>query len=143
MKKEKKEKKSGIIAEFRQFISRGNVVDLAVGVIIGSAFTAIVTSLVNDLVMPLIGWLLGGIDFTSLRVVIREASEGVEKAALNYGNFIQSVVNFLLIAAVVFLMVKAINSFHRKKEPEPEPAPADPEDVQLLREIRDLLKKEK
>lgn len=143
MKKEKKEKKSGIIAEFRQFISRGNVVDLAVGVIIGSAFTAIVKSLVDDLVMPLIGWLIGGIDFTSLRLVIREASEGVEEAALNYGNFIQSVVNFLLIAAVVFLMVKAINSFHRKKEPEPEPAPADPEDVQLLREIRDLLKKEK
>lgn len=143
MKKEKKEKKSGIVAEFRQFISRGNVVDLAVGVIIGSAFTAIVKSLVDDLVMPLIGWLIGGIDFTSLRLVIREASEGVEEAALNYGNFIQSVVNFLLIAAVVFLMVKAINSFHRKKEPEPEPAPADPEDVQLLREIRDLLKKEK
>lgn len=143
MKKEKKEKKSGIIAEFRQFISRGNVVDLAVGVIIGSAFTAIVKSLVDDLVMPLIGWLIGGIDFTSLRLVIREASEGVEEAALNYGNFIQSVVNFLLIAAVVFLMVKAINSFHRKKEPEPEPAPADPKDVQLLREIRDLLKKEK
>lgn len=143
MKKEKKETKSGIVAEFRQFISRGNVVDLAVGVIIGSAFTAIVKSLVDDLVMPLIGWLIGGIDFTSLRLVIREASEGVEEAALNYGNFIQSVVNFLLIAAVVFLMVKAINSFHRKKEPEPEPAPADPEDVQLLREIRDLLKKEK
>ncbi len=102
MKKEKKEKKSGIVAEFRQFISRGNVVDLAVGVIIGSAFTAIVKSLVDDLVMPLIGWLIGGIDFTSLRLVIREASEGVEEAALNYGNFIQSVVNFLLIAAVVF-----------------------------------------
>lgn len=139
----KKEKKNGIIAEFRQFISRGNVVDLAVGVIIGSAFTAIVTSLVNDLIMPLIGWLFGGIDFTSLRIVIREASEGVEEAALNYGNFIQSVVNFLLIASVVFLMVKAINSFHKKKEPEPDPEPEAPEDVQLLREIRDLLKKDK
>lgn len=133
-------KKSGIVAEFRQFIARGNVIDLAVGMIIGSAFTAIVNSLVNDLIMPLVGWLFGGIDFTSLRFVIREASEGVEEAALNYGSFIQSVVNFLLISLVIFLMVKAINRFHKKKEAEPEIAPAEPEDVALLREIRDLLK---
>lgn len=133
-------KKSGIIAEFKQFIARGNVIDLAVGLIVGSAFTAIVNSLVDDLIMPLVGWLFGGIDFTSLRFVIREASEGVEEAALNYGNFIQSVVNFLLIAIVVFLMVKAINRFYKKKETAPETAPAEPEDVTLLREIRDLLK---
>lgn len=133
-------KAKGIVAEFKEFISRGNVVDLAVGMIIGSAFTAIVNSLVNDLVMPLVGWMFGGIDFTSLRLVIREASEGVEEAALNYGSFIQSVVNFLLISLVIFAMVKAINSFHKKKEEEPAPAPAEPEDVALLREIRDLLK---
>ncbi len=137
-----------ILAEFKEFISRGNVVDLAVGMIIGSSFTAIVNSLVNDMIMPLVGWMFGGIDFTSLRFVIREATDTVEEAAINYGSFLQSIVNFLLISIVIFLMVKAINSFHRKKkvleEPLPEepeePPPADPEDVVLLREIRDLLK---
>lgn len=135
-------KKIGIIGEFKEFISRGSVVDLAVGVIVGSAFTAIVTSLVNDIVMPVIGVLFGGIDFTSLRLVIREASEGVEEASLNYGNFIQSVVNFLLISLVIFLVVKAINSFKRKKEEvaEEPAAPEVSEEVLLLREIRDELK---
>ncbi len=135
-------KKFKIISEFKEFISRGNVIDLAVGVIIGSAFTKIVTSLVNDVVMPIIGALFGGIDFTSLRLVIRKASEGVEEASLNYGNFIQCVVDFLLVALVIFLVVKAINSLKRKKE-EPvveEPAPVIPEDILLLREIRDELK---
>ncbi len=131
--------------EFKEFISRGNVIDLAVGLIIGSAFTAIVTSLVNDIVMPLIGALFGGIDFTSLRWVIREASEGVEEASLNYGNFIQQIVNFLLIALVIFSVVKAMNAFREKmtkaKEEEPE-APEEPsEEILLLREIRDSLKK--
>lgn len=139
-------KAKGFFGEFKEFISRGNVMDLAVGMIIGAAFTAIVNSLVNDLIMPLVGWMFGGIDFTSLRLVIREASEGVEEAALNYGNFIQAIVNFLLIALVIFMMVKAINSFHRKKEePAKEEAPAAPpepsEEVKLLREIRDALKK--
>ncbi len=132
--------------EFKEFISRGNVIDLAVGMIIGSAFTAIVTSLVNDIVMPLIGALFGGIDFTSLRWVIREASEGVEEASLNYGNFIQQIVNFLLIALVIFSVVKGINTLRekmdKKKEEEEEEAPAEPsEEVLLLREIRDSLKK--
>lgn len=136
-------KKKGFVAEFKEFISRGNVVDLAVGVIIGSAFTAIVTSLVNDIVMPVIGALFGGIDFTSLRLVIREAAEGVEEASINYGNFIQCVVNFLLISLVIFSVVKAMNSFKRKKEVvvEEVTAPEISEEVLLLREIRDSLKK--
>ncbi len=135
------EKKKGWIAEFKEFISRGSVVDLAVGVIIGSAFTAIVNSLVNDVVMPVIGVLFGGIDFTGLKLVITPASEGVEEAAIYYGNFIQSVVNFLLISLVVFWAIKAINRFRRKKNPQEPAAAATPEDVVLLREIRDLLQK--
>jgi large conductance mechanosensitive channel len=137
-----REKKS-IGAEFKEFISRGNVIDLAVGVIMGGTFTTIITSLVNDIIMPVIGMLFGGIDFTTLRYVIRPAAEGVEEAAINYGNFIQCVVNFLLVAMVVFLMVRSINNMRRKKEePAEEPAPAEPsEEVKLLSEIRDLLNK--
>lgn len=138
---ELKDKKS-LIGEFKEFISRGNVVDLAVGVIIGSAFTAIVTSLVNDIVMPIIGLIMGGIDFTSLKWVIRPATEGVEEAALCYGNFIQCVVNFLLVSLVIFIVVKTMNSFSRKKEKAVEENPAEPsEEILLLREIRDSLKK--
>ena len=132
--------------EFKEFISKGNVIDLAVGLIIGSAFTAIVTSLVNDIVMPLIGAIFGGIDFTSLRWVIREAGEGVEEASLNYGNFIQTIVNFLLIALVIFCVVKSINTLREKmakkqveEEEQKEEEPS--EEVLLLREIRDSLKK--
>ena len=134
------DKKKGFLAEFKEFISRGSVMDLAVGVIIGSAFTAIVTSLVNDVVMPAIGCLIGGINFADLKIVITEASEGVEEAAIYYGNFIQSVVNFLLVALVVFIVVKGINRVYKKKEPAPK-APA--EDILLLREIRDLLQEKK
>lgn len=137
-----KEKK-GFIAEFKEFISRGSVVDLAVGVIIGGAFTAIVTSLVNDIIMPVIGLLFGGVDFTSLRYVITPAVGDTPEAAIYYGNFIQSIVNFLLIALVIFTVIKLINNFHRKKEePAAEPAPAEPsEEVKLLREIRDMMAK--
>jgi len=134
----------GLISEFKAFISRGNVIDLAVGVIIGGAFTSIVNSLVKDIVMPVIGMLFGGIDFTNLKYVITPAEGDVAEAAIYYGNFIQNVVNFLLVAFVIFMVVKFINSLHRKKEEAPkEPAapPAPPEDVVLLREIRDLLKK--
>ena len=139
-------KAKGFIAEFKKFISRGSVIDLAVGVIIGSAFTAIVTSLVNDIVMPVIGWIFGGIDFTNLKYVITPASGDIAEAAIYYGNFIQSVVNFLLVALVIFLVVKAINRFRKKKQDEVEIAaiPVEPsEDVLLLREIRDLLQKGK
>lgn len=137
-----KEKK-GFIAEFKEFISRGSVVDLAVGVIIGGAFTAIVTSLVNDIIMPVIGILFGGVDFTTLRYVITPAVGDTPEAAIYYGNFIQSIVNFLLIALVIFTVIKLINNFHRKKEePAAEPAPAEPsEEVKLLREIRDMMAK--
>ena len=137
-------KAKGFIAEFKKFISRGSVIDLAVGVIIGSAFTEIVTSLVNDIVMPAIGCIFGGIDFTSLKYVITPASGDVAEAAIYYGNFIQSVVNFLLVALVIFMVVKTINRFHKKKQDETETdaVPAEPsEDVLLLREIRDLLQK--
>ena len=138
--------KKGIVSEFKEFITRGNVMDMAVGIIIGGAFTAIVQSLVNDLLMPVIGALFGGIDFTTLKYVVRAADEaaGIEEAAIKYGSFIQAIVNFLLIAIVIFLLVKGINKMRRKKE-EPAPAPApDPEpseEVKLLTEIRDALKK--
>lgn len=128
------------INEFREFISRGNVVDLAVGVIIGSSFTAIVNSLVNDIFMPFIGMILGKIDFTGLKYVFTPASEGVEEAAIYYGNFIQSAVNFLIVAFVLFLTVKAMNKFNRKKDEAPAEPAAPAEDIVLLTEIRDLLK---
>jgi len=138
--------KKGIIKEFKEFISRGSVVDLAVGVVMGTAFTAIVNSLVKDLLMPLIGWIFGGVDFTQLKYVITPAVGDVPEAAIYYGNFIQSIVNFLLIAMAIFMLIKIINKLHRKKEeepaPEPEPEPEKPsEEVLLLQEIRDLLKK--
>lgn len=130
-----KNKGKNFIAEFKEFISRGNVVDLAVGIMIGSAFTSIVSSLVNDILMPLIGWAFGGIDFSDLKYVISHSPE----ASINYGMFIQNIVDFFLIALSVFIAVKIINSFRRKKEAE-EPAPAEPaEDVLLLREIRDAI----
>lgn len=125
-----------LLTEFKEFISRGNVIDLAVGVIIGGAFTTIVNSLVNDIVMPLISILLGTVNFISLQVTIGSA-------VIPYGHFIQAVVNFLLTAAAVFAMIKIINAFHRKKEEEPEAEkPSEPsEEILLLREIRDSLKK--
>ena len=136
------------IEEFKQFISRGNVVDLAVGVVVGSSFTAIVTSLVNDIIMPVVGIILGGVNFTELKYVITPATETVAESAIKYGNFIQTIVNFLLVAFVVFNVVKFINRLHSKQE-EPveevveeivEEVTAEPgEDILLLREIRDLL----
>ena len=140
--------KKGIVSEFKAFITRGNVMDMAVGIIIGGAFTAIVQSLVNDMLMPVIGALFGGVDFTNLRIVIREADEaaGVAEAAIKYGSFIQAIVNFLLIAVVIFLLVKGINKIHKKKEepapaPAPAPAPEPSEEVKLLTEISDTLQK--
>ena len=140
-------KKGGkLISEFKEFISRGNVIDLAVGVIIGGAFTSIVNSLVNDIFMPVIGGIMSGINFTDLKIRIPAAIEGMEDVTIMYGNFIQAIVNFLLIALVVFLFVKAINKVRRKEEKAEEakeaaepPKPSD--EVLLLREIRDELKK--
>lgn len=147
---EKAKKKLGIIGEFKEFISKGNVVDMAVGIIIGSAFTAIVTSLVNDVIMPAIGIIVGDIDFSNMKYVYKEAviTDGVvtaEEVAVRYGMFITKTIDFLLIALVVFLMVKGINRFKRKKNDKPAPAP-DPkpsEEVLLLTEIRDLMKEQK
>lgn len=137
----KDEKKKGFIAEFKEFISRGNVLDMAVGVIVGGAFTAIVTSLVNDILMPLIGLLTGGADFSSLKVTVGNPIGDVAPATINYGMFIQQVVNFLIVAFVIFAVIKSINKFRRKDEPaeEPELESETPEEVLLMREIRDLL----
>ena len=126
----------GFMNEFKQFIARGNVMDMAVGVIIGGAFSAITTSLINDIIMPILGIFTGSISFADMAVE-------VNGALIGYGNFIQAILNFLVMAFVVFCLVKAMNSFHRKKE-EPAPAPAqEPEptcEEKLLMEIRDLLK---
>ncbi len=135
-------KAKGFIAEFKEFVSRGNVMDMAVGIIIGSAFTAIVNSLVNDILMPLISCLVGDLDFSEWKLVLKPAVGEAEAITLAYGSFIQQIINFLLIALVIFIMIKAINSLHRKKdEAHAEEAPAKPSDeVVLLTEIRDLLK---
>ncbi len=136
-----------MIQEFKTFISRGNVVDMAVGVIIGSAFTKIVNSLVNDVFMPALGVITGGINFSDLKYVITPGTEEVAEVAIRYGMFLQNIIDFLLIAMVVFMMVKIINKMRdaaKKEEEKPaEPAapPPTPEDILLLREIRDSLKK--
>lgn len=148
--------KKGFFAEFKEFISRGNVMDLAVGMIVGSAFTAIVNSLVNHIVMPIIGTIIGGINFDNLKIVITPADEaaGIAEAAICYGSFIQAIVNFLIIAFVIFVVVRSMNKFRAKLEakkaaeaaaaaPAEEPAaePAPTKEELLLTEIRDLLKK--
>lgn len=125
-----------MIKEFKEFIARGNVMDLAVGVIIGAAFGKIVTSLVNDILMPLIGLILGGIDFTGLSINVGDAK-------IMYGNFIQSTIDFLIVAFCIFIVIKAVNKFLSKvkKEEALEEAEEIKEEVKLLEEIRDLLKK--
>lgn len=124
-----------VVKEFKEFISRGNVIDLAVGVIMGGAFGKIVTSLVNDIIMPLVGILLGGLDFTNLKITLG-------KASITYGLFIQNVIDFLIVAACIFLMIKFINKFMKKKEAKEEKKAEvkKSEEVLLLEEIRDLLK---
>ena len=129
-------------SEFKTFISRGNVMDMAVGIIIGSAFTAIVTSLVNDIITPLIAKLIGGISFENLKIVLTEAAGDVEETAVYYGVFIQKIIDFLIVAFVIFLVVKGINAMHKKKEEAPAPAPAPDPQIVLLTEIRDLMKGE-
>jgi len=135
----------GMVSEFKEFAMRGNVVDLAVGVVIGAAFGKIVSSLVNDVIMPLVGFLVGGVDFSALAVTLKEASldaAGAEVPAvlIKYGAFIQTIVDFLIIAFAIFVAVKVMNSLKRKEEAAPA-APAEPSDeVKLLTEIRDALK---
>lgn len=130
---DKKEKAKGIIKEFKDFISRGNVIDMAVGVIIGAAFGKIVSSLVDNILMPIIGVALGGLDFTELAVTIGEAN-------IQYGIFLQNVVDFVIVALCIFFIVKAMNKFKKKEEPKEE-APKKSDEVVLLEEIRDLIKK--
>lgn len=137
-----KEKSSGFRAEFKKFISRGSVIDLAVGVIIGGAFATITNSLVNDVLMPFAGLFLGGIDFSTWSFTIPPLFAGAEAAVINIGLFIQAVVNFLILALVIFLIVKAINRLHRKEEAAPPPPPSPSREEQLLTEIRDLLKQQ-
>ncbi len=136
----------GFIKEFKEFAMRGNVIDLAVGVVIGGAFGKIVTSLVDDLIMPIIGVITGGVDFSQKKIIIKDAvlnPDGTELAAavtLNYGNFINVIIQFLIIAFCIFVVIKAINSL-KKKEEEAPAAPAAPSNEEvLLAEIRDLLK---
>jgi large conductance mechanosensitive channel len=133
-----------LFGEFKEFISRGNVVDLAVGVIIGAAFGKIVTSLVEQVVMPPIGLVLGRVDFSQLKWVLapeNPATEAVEEVAIQYGAFINTLIQFVIVAAVIFLMVKAINKLRREKAAEPDPAPAAPTPTEaLLAEIRDELR---
>ena len=136
-------KAKGFIGEFKEFVSRGNVVDMAVGVVVGTAFTAIVNSLVKDIIMPFVGWLIGGMDFSSYKVVLEAASGDTPETAILYGSFINQIINFFILAFVVFTVVKVLNSFKRKKEEEIKVAEEvkPSEEVQLLTQIRDLLKK--
>lgn len=131
--------------EFKEFAMRGNVVDLAVGVIIGAAFGKIVASLVNDVIMPPIGYLTGGIDFKNLKVLIKEGdpTKKIADISINYGNFINTVIEFLIIAFCIFMVVKAINSMKKPEEVAPAADPGPSKEEVLLTEIRDLLAKGK
>lgn len=134
--------------EFKQFAMRGNVIDLAVGVIIGAAFGKITNSLVGDIIMPPIGVLVGGVNFTDLVITLKQASvsatgEVIPAVTINYGSFIQTVIDFLIIAFTIFIFIKLINKLNRQKPKEtPATPPTPPADVQLLTEIRDLLKQQ-
>ena len=135
--------------EFKEFAMRGNVLDMAVGVILGGAFGKITTSLVNDVFMPLIGTLIGGVDLGKLNIVLKDAVMNGEEViapavTLGIGTFLTTVIDFILVAFVIFLMIKTINRFHKKKEEDPEPEePKGPTTEELLTEIRDLLKEQK
>lgn len=134
-----------MLQEFKAFAMRGNVMDMAIGIVIGAAFGKIVTALVEDVIMPPIGWITGGIDFSSLKWVIRAADDSdpahkVAEVAISYGIFINTVITFLIIAFSIFLVIKAMNRLQKKEEAAPAPPPAD---VALLTEIRDLLKERK
>jgi large conductance mechanosensitive channel len=144
----------GIIKEFKTFAMRGNVLDLAVAVIIGTAFGRIITSFVNDIIMPPIGLLLGNRDFSNLRIILKHAREAVvqgdtvvvpaiEEVAVRYGAFINTVLEFLIVAAAIFAVIKAFNSMKRKEVAQPAPPPAPTKEEILLTEIRDILKEKK
>lgn len=131
-----------ILQEFKEFAMRGNMIDMAVGIIIGAAFGKIVSSLVADVIMPPLGLLVGGVDFTDLAITLKKATPEDPAVVLRYGAFIQAVVDFIIIAFSIFLLVKGINSLRRKKDDKPAVAPAPSAEEKLLMEIRDILKKE-
>lgn len=135
----------GFISEFKEFAMRGNVVDMAVGIVIGAAFGKIVSSFVADVIMPPIGLAMGGVDFNDLKYVLEEAKvvgdETIAAVSINYGTFLMTVIDFLIIAFAIFMVIKGMNNMKKKKEEAPEEAPAPPKEEVLLEEIRDLLKK--
>lgn len=131
----------GLLKDFKEFAIKGNVIDLAVAVVIGAAFGRIVSSMVDDLLMPPLGLLLGGVDFAYLRWILKEGASEAETVAINYGQFIQNIIDFIIIAFAVFMVVKAYRRLERKKEEAPAPTPVAPtNEEKLLAEIRDLLK---
>ncbi len=131
----------GMMKEFKQFAMRGNVVDMAVGIVIGAAFGKIIASLVKDVIMPPIGVLLGGVDFKNLTWVVQEATEKTKAVVVSYGAFLNTIIEFIIIAFAIFLVVKGINSMKKKEEEAPAAPPAPSKEEVLLGEIRDLLKK--
>ncbi|MBP9005167.1 MAG: large-conductance mechanosensitive channel protein MscL [Candidatus Marinimicrobia bacterium] len=141
MKVKAKPQSPKLLQEFKAFAMRGNVIDMAVGIIIGAAFGKIVTSVVNDIIMPPIGLLVGGVNFTDLKIVLKHAVDGNPAVTLNYGNFLQVVFDFLIIAFAVFMLVKALSAAKREEEAAPPAPPAPTKTEILLTEIRDLLKK--
>jgi large conductance mechanosensitive channel len=130
----------GMMQEFKKFAMRGNVVDMAVGIVIGAAFGKITTSFVNDVLMPPIGLLVGGIDFSDLSITLKQASGDVPAVTLNYGMFVNTVLDFVIIAFTIFLVVKAMNSMKKKEEAAPAEPPAPSKEEVLLTEIRDALR---
>ena len=131
----------GMIKEFKDFAMKGNVIDMAVGIVIGGAFGKIIGSLVTNVIMPPIGILLGGVDFANLSFVLKEATEAAEAVTMNYGVFINAVVEFVIIAFAIFMVIKAMNSAKKKEEEKPAAPPKPSEEVMLLKDIRDSLKK--
>lgn len=129
----------GLVAEFKEFAVKGNVIDLAVGVVIGGVFQKIVSSLVQDVIMPPIGLLLGGVNFSGLKIELKPALDGHEAVTLNIGSFVQTVVDFLIVAFVIFMVIKLINRLHKKPAEKPAPPVATNEE-KLLTDIRDILR---
>lgn len=130
-----------VVQEFKTFAVKGNVVDMAVGIIIGAAFGKIVSSFVGDVIMPPLGLAIGGVDFSSLAVTLKAAADGAPGVTLNYGKFIQTVFDFVIVAFAIFIAIKAINNLKKKEAEAPAAPPAPTKDQELLAEIRDLLRK--
>jgi large conductance mechanosensitive channel len=133
-----------MIKEFKEFIANGSVMDAAIGFVLGLTFKAVVDSVVNDILMPLVGYLTAGIDFTNLKIVLKQASDGAEEVALTYGQLIQSIITFLIVAFFLFIVMKAVNKLRRQKAEEAEAKEAEPQetDTDILKDIRRLLDKE-